>query len=349
MSDWLAGWGFDVAVVMPLVSALGWSLLHFLWQGALIAAAYAGLAWLLRNSRPIYRYHLGLAALAAMLAAPIATFSLLLESTSAVAGTAAAPLAWSEPALTAMTAGTGMTELDLAAWIERLLPFVVVAWALGVIAMSGRVAVNWVRMFRLSRYNVKPLSPELLDRVAVLKSVMGVWQRVRVLESTRLNVPTVMGWFKPVILLPTSSLVGLTPAQLELVIAHELGHIRRLDYLVNLFQILVETLLFYHPLVRWVSARVRDEREKCCDDLVVATCGNRMQYAQRAGQSGIHARRTRHAGHGGHGRSAGAAHRAHRVRPPASRRGVYQQRRADAADHRRGAGGGADGRPHGGI
>ena len=89
-----------------------------------------------------------------------------------------------------------------------------------------------------------------------------------------------IGWLRPVILFPASALTGLSAEQLEALLAHELAHIRRYDYLVNLLQTTVETLFFYHPAVWWVSAQVRQEREHCCDDLAVAACGDVLTYAR---------------------------------------------------------------------
>ena len=102
--------------------------------------------------------------------------------------------------------------------------------------------------------------------------------RVEILESAAVAVPTLVGWVKPVVLLPAAALAGLTAVQLEAILAHELAHVRRHDYLVNLLQSIVETLLFYHPAVWWVSAEVRAEREHCCDDLAIAVCGDRLVY-----------------------------------------------------------------------
>jgi len=90
----------------------------------------------------------------------------------------------------------------------------------------------------------------------------------------------VLGWFRPVVLLPVRALTGLTEDQIKAVIAHELAHIRRLDCFVNLFQIATETLLFYHPAVWWMSQRVRAERENCCDDEAIAICGDAVNYAR---------------------------------------------------------------------
>jgi beta-lactamase regulating signal transducer with metallopeptidase domain len=113
-----------------------------------------------------------------------------------------------------------------------------------------------------------------------LSESLGLRRAVRLLESAAVEVPSVLGSLRPVILLPASTLTGLTPEQIEMVLAHELAHIRRHDFLVNLLQALVETLMFYHPAVWWMSRRVRIERENCCDDLAVAVCGNPLQYAR---------------------------------------------------------------------
>jgi uncharacterized protein involved in exopolysaccharide biosynthesis len=109
---------------------------------------------------------------------------------------------------------------------------------------------------------------------------MGVSRPVRLVRSALIEVPLVVGWLRPVILMPASSLLGLTPAQIEVILVHELAHIRRCDYLVNVLQKVVETLLFYHPAVWWISRSIREEREHCCDDLVVRICRDRMVYAQ---------------------------------------------------------------------
>jgi uncharacterized protein involved in exopolysaccharide biosynthesis len=103
---------------------------------------------------------------------------------------------------------------------------------------------------------------------------------VRLLKSALVEVPTVIGWVRPVILLPAATLAGLTPGQLETILAHELAHVRRLDYVVNAFQCLVEALMFYHPVAWWISRCIREERENCCDDLVINVCGDRVGYAR---------------------------------------------------------------------
>jgi beta-lactamase regulating signal transducer with metallopeptidase domain len=113
-----------------------------------------------------------------------------------------------------------------------------------------------------------------------LVEVMGLARGVKILRSRRIEVPTVIGWLEPVILVPASAIGGLSPQQLRTILAHELAHIRRHDFAVNLVQTAVETLLFFHPAVWWISRQVRIEREHCCDDEAVALCGDPVDYAR---------------------------------------------------------------------
>ncbi len=124
------------------------------------------------------------------------------------------------------------------------------------------------------------MNPDLLERLGDLRRRLLISRPIRLLKSALVEVPTVVGWLRPVILLPASSLAGLTPGQLDAILVHELAHVRRFDYLVNIFQCLIETVMFYHPVIWWISRCIRDEREHCCDDLVVKVCGNRVAYAR---------------------------------------------------------------------
>src|SRR5207247_3840122 len=164
--------------------------------------------------------------------------------------------------------------------LDAALPALILAWAAGVGLLSVRGLGGWAVAQRLKRSG-RPVTLEAWQRGArQLCQRMRVWLPVRVCESALVEVPTVVGWLRPVVLLPVSTLAGLSPAQLEALLAHELAHIRRFDYLVNLLQTFGETLLFYHPAVWWVSHRMRVEREHCCDDLAVAAGGNATRYAR---------------------------------------------------------------------
>jgi TonB family protein len=156
----------------------------------------------------------------------------------------------------------------------------VLIWAVGVAFMTGRLLIEWRNVRLLTRLDVSPLTSAWEHRVRRLIGSLGVRTAVRALQSSRVHVPMVVGWLRPVILVPVSAMSGLTTWQLELILMHELAHVRRYDHLVNLLQVVIETLLFYHPVVRWVSRVMREEREHCCDDLVVSRSGDALAYAR---------------------------------------------------------------------
>jgi beta-lactamase regulating signal transducer with metallopeptidase domain len=163
---------------------------------------------------------------------------------------------------------------------ESWLPMLLLVWLSGVGVLSLRLVSGWIWIERIRRHRTAAAAERWQQLAARLARRLHISRPVRVRESAGVDVPTVIGWMKPLVLLPASVLAGLSPPQLEAVLAHELAHIRRHDYLVNLLQTLVETLLFYHPAVWWLSNRIRAERENCCDDLAVSLCGDPLTYAR---------------------------------------------------------------------
>ena len=184
------------------------------------------------------------------------------------------------PASGAEAAAEGKPRTFDTTRLERWLPVLVLGWLCGVAALTLRLISGWLWVQRLKSHGASPAADGWQHIVARLSRRLHIAHHVRLLESTLVDVPTVIGWIKPVVLLPASALAGLSPQQLEAILAHELAHIRRHDYLVNLLQTLVETLLFYHPAVWWLSRRIRVERENCCDDLAVSLCGDPYTYAK---------------------------------------------------------------------
>ncbi len=157
---------------------------------------------------------------------------------------------------------------------------IVTVWCIGVLIFALRPVVGWYTLRRLRRVGTVPVPKGVqlvLERTA---EQLHLRPLVHVLQSTLVKVPVATGYFRPVILLPVSIVSGLPIAQLEAILAHELAHIRRYDYLINLLQTLVETLFFYHPAVWWMSRLIRCERENCCDDIAVAVTGNRIEYGR---------------------------------------------------------------------
>jgi len=256
-----------------LASALGWALIHSLWQ----CAALAALAWIafraLRARGPQARYLLGCGVLALMLALPLATFFVLwspvrLGSESALEGAEVALLLVRSAALPADPA------------LRPFLPWLIAAWIAGVSVMSLRLAGGWAWIQRLRWVGTEPVEALWQARLDALVRQMALRRPVR-LRSTRMaEVPMVLGWLSPLILVPAALFTAMEPCALEAILAHELAHVRRHDYFVNLLQSVVEVLLFFHPAVWWLSAQIRAERENCCDDIAVSICGDHLLYAR---------------------------------------------------------------------
>ena len=266
----------------PFAQRLAWTLLHFLWQGALLGlVAWTGFT-LLRRRSPRARYALGCACLLACLVSAASTLALQpLPASSAVL----ADGAFAEPSILEAPAATGHPagEAPAAAtppWPVRLqpfLPWILVAWTAGVLLLSLRTAGGWLWLHRL-RSSARPIfEPEWL---AGLVRRTGLRRAVRFLESVRVATPMCMGLLRPIVLVPLGFFASLDPMAAEAVLAHELAHIRRLDGLVNGLQCVIEVLFFFHPAVWWISRRVRTEREHCCDDAAVLACGDAVFYAE---------------------------------------------------------------------
>jgi bla regulator protein BlaR1 len=259
---------------LPWVETLGWTLLHFLWQAAAVGAGFGIVRRLLPRRACDARYAAGLVALLLMAACPVFTFVMLSpEPAGAVAASAADTTL---PFVSAPDAGVP----DLIEAIDRMVPWIVLLWSIGVLLMLSRAWRQWralqhvVRRFAVADVRIEAMLAELSRRFAFVRTI-------RVLVSERIDTPTLIGWLKPVILLPVSVVLGFPQQQIELILAHELGHLRRYDHIVNLAQALLETLFFYHPAVHWVSREVRNEREICCDGLVLRlTAGDPREYAR---------------------------------------------------------------------
>ena len=262
------------------VHTIGWALLHFVWQGALVAVFLPLVLAACR--RASVRYALSVGALLLLLSLPVITFLALREPqpqfTAAFEETTQpAPIKSASPgplthhAYVAPQPEESRPEAML--WLVRL-------WLAGVALFSLRCAGGFLLVQRLRKIATVPASGELLRLCIAVQRRMGIARAVKFCRSAALQVPAVVGGIRPIVLLPITALTGLTDSQIEAIIAHELAHIQRLDYFVNLFQVFAETVLFYHPAVWWVNQRIRIERENCCDDTAIAVCGNRLEYVR---------------------------------------------------------------------
>ncbi|MGO9261627.1 MAG: M56 and DUF3738 domain-containing protein [Bryobacteraceae bacterium] len=274
------------------VERLGWTLVHFLWQGLSIAVLYAAARRAMaRTSSPNTRYLLACAALGAMMAAPLVTWGLMRP---ADASPDAAYRIRSTPPAPSTAANAGIaTTTTLPASVRAtvsgvqpapFLPWVVMVWLAGAVVFWVRLAGGWVVAARMRSVLVRRAPPEWQETLRKLGARIGLSRPVRLLVSALVEVPTVVGWLRPVVLVPVGALGGLPAGQLEALLLHELAHIRRHDYLVNILQSVAEALLFYHPAVWWVSGHIRAEREMCCDDVAVSVSGDVLTYTRALAQ-----------------------------------------------------------------
>jgi beta-lactamase regulating signal transducer with metallopeptidase domain len=290
--------GFGAA----FIERLGWCLVHSVWQGAAVALMAAGVLRWLRQSSAQARYLTACGALLAMVALPVVTLishgirshaehgpSVTIDQSASIA----LPDSDSqsnrlesiqkqeyEVAADGVHAGIDQPHSAVRSALEPMLPWLVGAWASGVVGLSLRLLGGWVWIQWLVRRGSRPVEERWRTTLKTLQGRLRIGRPVRLVEAARLQVPLAVGWLRPVILLPVTALTALPSDQLEAILAHELAHIRRFDYLVNLCQSVVETFLFYHPAAWWISACIRAEREHCCDDCAIEVCGDRLVYAR---------------------------------------------------------------------
>jgi D-alanyl-D-alanine endopeptidase (penicillin-binding protein 7) len=253
-----------------LIPAVGWTLVHFVWQGALLGCVVAVLLTALRNARPETRYAVACAGLLLCLAWPAVDLTLLLKSGM---GAESGKLFRSGAAALAATPDAA----GLLPWLGRNLGWIVALWAGCAGALSLRMAVGLLWIGRAAR--IQACDAAWQERLSRLAERCGLGREVRLRVVDGLASPITAGWWRPVVLVPASLVAGMPPHLLEALLAHELGHVRRHDYLVNLLQNVIETLLFYHPAVWWLSRRIRAEREQIADDFAARHLGEPRRLA----------------------------------------------------------------------
>lgn len=299
-----------------MIERLGWVLLHTLWQFSLIAALTLSLLRMLKRASASLRYAFLICTMAACVVVPVVMWFSLPTEPTGIASTAqrnAMDLVSMEPTPTPRGARSGTTfdsdgtgvalelpdvsdnllaensrsRTESSKWwmvaADNLRPWlmtIVTVWILGVMIFSVRPLLSWIAIRRWRRVGTSPVNDEVSAMMLRLSERLGVRCKVELLQSSFVHVPLVFGYLRPLILLPASLLANLPTSQLEAIIAHELAHVRRYDFLLNFMQIIIETLFFYHPAIWWLSNRVRIERENCCDDLVVSILCNRVEYGK---------------------------------------------------------------------
>jgi uncharacterized protein (TIGR03435 family) len=272
------------------IDLAGWTLLHFLWQGAIVWGVATVLLRSLWTAQA--RYAVACVSLLAMVAAPLATAALLsgrdgasiaVQTSSradleAVRGASepSQPLGLAPSTATSGGANTSIPDVER----RSMMPLIVTVWLAGVALLLARLAGG---CWRVRRLRAIALTEQVSRWQATADEIAGRLQltrRIVIVDSLRVDTPTVIGWLRPVVVLPIAAMSNLAPSQVEAILAHELAHVRRHDFLVNMLQTAAETLLFYHPAIWWISGRIRAERENCCDDVAVEVCGDPVSYAE---------------------------------------------------------------------
>jgi len=280
----------------PVVLRLGWTLVHFVWQATVVAVIVAIVLRFVKKQAASLRY--AIAGLALVLIVVMGIVTMMQVEVSAPMSLATQHGALIEESVEMPVAVTPAPEIPLssvdtqASWswpvfkqrcirrTEAALPFIVVGWTLGACGLSLLHLGGWIRLYRIRQRLTQPASLQLQQAGKDIAGCLGVHRVFELFESSLVRVPTVIGHIRPVILLPASTLTGLAIDQIEIILAHELAHIKRHDYLINLLQTVVEILGFYHPAIWWLSHTMRLERENCCDDIVVRAFHNPSNYVK---------------------------------------------------------------------
>lgn len=265
--------------------ALGWTFIHSLWLG-LLAAMFAAIIMMgTRKSTAHLRYQLLCLVMSSFIIATFATFCYYWQlpvttTDDAVAANATIitnVITSGSPVIVAEN--TGIVE-KLSAWLDANMNVIVIVWALFFVMNSLKLFTGLASVNRLRQYRTKKAPAIWENKLPKLVASLGIKQKVTLLQSALVKVPVAVGVLRPVVLVPIGLLMHLPAEQAETILLHELAHIKRKDYLVNLLQRFAEAIFFFNPALLWISSLIRIEREACCDDVVLAHTTQRRDYLE---------------------------------------------------------------------
>ena len=258
----------------PILYTLSLTLVHFIWQGCLVALFLKLTLTFIPLKNALIRYNIGLLALLANLLFPIITFYILYHAGFDFQANAQTVL----PSF--VKEFSQAAHYEISASLIEYLPVITVLWFIGVCYLALKLIIDLYKVEQLGKVDVFAAEKSLMHRFNKLALQMNLFRTPTLLISLKAEIPMALGWLKPVVLLPAAMLSGLSSAQLEMLLLHELAHIQRHDYLINFIQTIAEIVLFFHPAVRWVSKQIRNEREYCSDDIAIHHCCNPIAYAR---------------------------------------------------------------------
>ncbi len=259
-------------------NALGWALIHFIWQGMILVASYFVITRLFFKNKIHLHYWTGIFFIVLSLIIPIKEFIYQLQLTSELSASSFHQFKSNLPVI--VSSGILSPADMVVSLIQKLIPYLVSIWMIVIVLISTNLTKSWFELIRLSKNNAIRIPNNLLHTLEKNSKLLRLKFKPIISISSQVVIPATFGFFKPVILLPASLISQLPQDQMEAILLHELCHIKRSDFIHNILQLLVETLFFYHPFTKWMSADIRKIREQCCDELVLKLETKPILYAK---------------------------------------------------------------------
>ena len=278
-----------------ITEALGWFIIHSLWQGALIALLILVTIMILKRASSRLRYYLSFIALLMLVSFSAITFEKALNYAKEKIELKESILnnpdyltdfikeqGLSKPDESALNANASfnLKRVVRRAEIQKHFPWIVSIWIIGLLFYFIKILIGLINQYRLIRFGKEPISNKWIARLQDFTAQLRIKKEIGIFLSSRVATPLTTGFLKPIILIPASMLSGLSTEHLEAIIAHELAHIKRNDYIINILQTLIETLFFFHPAVWYISSQIRKERENACDDIAIELTNDKLNYAK---------------------------------------------------------------------
>lgn len=267
------------------VAAIGWTLVHSLWQGAMIMVAAASIFYIFRKKSANLRYLTGVGLLSAQVIISVCTFVYYFNAlvpqvaTQPQTSVKVQGLHFAVTRTSDVASYTLPFTVKMQLWLTAHIHELVICWLIGAVILCLRFLGGWIFTERLRLSATIVTDREWRSRFGLIVAKMNISKSISFKESALITTPMVIGAFSPVVLIPIGLLSGFSTSEVEAILSHELAHIRRNDYVINLLQSFVEVIFFFHPAIWWISNRIRTEREHCCDDIALSVCGDKMSLA----------------------------------------------------------------------
>jgi beta-lactamase regulating signal transducer with metallopeptidase domain len=274
-----------------VISALGWSLFNVLWQGFLVAVVLGIFLYSFRKKSAQSRYIVSIASLLLIVGLSIFNFADKYESETVKTNSAENTVQFETKSenrilnIRNYTVDFSFNELvsrlkSNLNTIDKYFPLVINIWLIGMFVFILKFVFSYLYTNRFKKLKTNSLSQKWMNNFKVLEQKLQLKKKINYIESAIIKVPFVLGYLKPFVVIPTELLTGMPSNQIEAIVAHELAHIRRNDYIINVLQTIIETVFFFHPAVWYISSQIRKERENCCDDIALTACEGSIVYAK---------------------------------------------------------------------